>query len=78
MAKYLKIILVIIIGLLIGIIIHGAIEIPVIFLLIGIFKDFFLRVPWNVWLLIHHIFTVIIEFLGIFLAFRSYKKFNRI
>ena len=78
MIKYFKIIFVIIIGLLIGIIIHGAIEIPVIFLLISTFKDFFLRVSWNVWLLIHHIFTVIIEFLGIFLAFRSYKKFNRI
>jgi len=75
MKKYLKITLIIIFGLFIGLIIHGLIEILVIFLLINIFKDFFLKISWGTWLLIHHIFTIVVEILGIVLAFWLDKRF---
>ena len=76
MSKYLKTILTVIIGSLIGLIIHGAIEIPIIFLLTGPFENLFLSVSWNAWILVHHIFTIIIEVFGIVLAFWAFKKFN--
>jgi len=78
MTKYSKTILVIIIGLLLGLIIHGIIEISVILLLTDRFKNLFLRLSWETWVLIHHIFSVIIEILGVVLSFLVYKKFEKV
>ena len=73
----LKTTLLVVTGLLLGFIIHGVIEILVIFILTGGLKNFFIRIPWNTWILIHNIFTVVIEILGIFLALWVYNKFDR-
>ena len=75
MKKYLEITLIIIIGLLLGLLIHGIIEIPAIWILTTWFTSFFISIPWENWLLIHLTFTVIVEILGIFLAFWIYKKY---
>lgn len=75
MKKYLEITLIIIIGLLLGLLIHGIIEIPAIWILTTWFISFFTSISWGNWLLIHHTFTVIVEILGVFLAFWIYKKY---
>ena len=74
MKKYLEITFVIIIGLLLGLVIHGIIEILAIWILTNWFISFFTSISWETWLLIHIIFTIIVEILGIFLAFWIYKK----
>lgn len=66
--------LVIIIGLILGLIIHGLIEIPALWILTNKFSDLFFGTPWNTWLFVHLIFTIIVEILGIFLAFLIYRK----
>jgi len=75
MAKYLKLALVLIIGLILGLTIHGLIEIPALWLLTNWLSDFFFGISWNTWILIHLIFTIIVEILGILIAFRFYKKY---
>jgi len=77
MIKYLKIILVVLIGLILGLIIHGVIEILAILILTIWLSNLFLSISWTVWLWIHFVFTVIVEILGIVLAFRIYKKHNK-
>lgn len=77
LSDFLKFILVLTIGLLVGIIIHGIIEIPVLWVLTNIFQDFFSKVSWQVWILIHHIFSIIVEILGVFLTFRLYRKYEK-
>ncbi len=74
MKEYLKNTLISVIGLLLGLIIHGLIEIPVIYLLINVFTGLFSRFSWRTWVLIHHILTVVIEVLGLVLAFRIFEK----
>lgn len=74
MVKYLKIILVIIIGLLLGLIIHGLIEIPALWFLTNKFGDLFFGVSWNTWVFVHLVFTIVVEILGIFLALWIYRK----
>lgn len=77
MGKYIKYILIFIIGIILGIIVHGIIEIPAIILLTNNFKELFLRISWSTWILIHNIFTAIIEILGVIFAFWIYKKFEK-
>jgi len=73
MTKYLKIFLVLIIGLILGLIIHGLIEIPALWLLTNYLSDLFFGITWSAWLWIHLVFTIIIEILGIVLAFWLYS-----
>ena len=75
MKKYLEITLIVIIGLLLGLVIHGIVEILAIWILTTWLISFFISIPWGNWLLIHLIFTVIVEILGVFLAFWIYKKY---
>jgi len=77
MKKYLKFFLVFIIGLLFGLIIHGLIEIPVIFLLTDGLRNLFLKFSWKSWVLIHHIFSIIIEILAVILVFVIYRKYEQ-
>jgi len=77
MKKYLELILIIIIGLLLGLVIHGLIEIPIIWLLTTRFNDFFVSLSWNTWLWVHAVFTVVVEIVGIYLAFWLYKKYKK-
>lgn len=74
MKKYLEITFVIIIGLILGMVIHGLIEIPVIWILITWFTSFFTSISWGNWVLIHLIFTIFVEILGVFLALWIYKR----
>lgn len=74
MIKYLKLVLIIVIGLLLGLILHGIIEIMMIWVLTSWLPDLFLAISWNTWLWIHLIFTIIIEILGLALAFWIYRK----
>ena len=78
MKKYFEFILIIILGLLVGFIIHGLIEIPALWLLRTRLSDLFARTSWNTWLKIHLIFTIVIEILGIALVFGIYKKYGKI
>ncbi|MBZ9572404.1 hypothetical protein KJA15_03675 [Patescibacteria group bacterium] len=77
MRRYLKLTLVIILGLLVGLIIHGVLEILAIWILTTWLNDFFLKVSWSAWFWIHLIFTVIIEILGVILVFKIYKKYEK-
>ncbi len=74
MMKYLKFVLVLIIGLILGLIIHGLIEIPALWLLTNKFSDLFFGTSWSVWVWIHLVFTIIVEILGVFLAFWIFRK----
>ncbi len=76
MSKYLQFSLIIILGLLIGIIIHGLIEIPAIWILVNWLGNLFSAISWPIWLLIHLIFTIICEVLGIVLIFRISKNWR--
>lgn len=78
MRKHLRTVLVFLIGTLLGFIIHGVIEILVIFLLINKFQNVFMAFSWKTWVLIHHIFTVIIGILGVILASLAYKKLKKL
>jgi len=73
MTKYLKIFLVLVIGLILGLIIHGLIEIPAIWFLTNYLSDFFFGISWNTWILIHLIFSIIVEILGVALALWFYS-----
>jgi hypothetical protein len=77
MKKYLEITLIVIIGLLLGLLIHGVVEILAIWVLTTWFISFFTSIAWGNWLLIHHVLTVIVEILGVFLAFWICKKYWR-
>lgn len=66
--------LILIIGLILGLIIHGLIEIPFLWLLRTRFMALFMEMPWFSWLRIHFAFTVITEILGIAVASLFYKK----
>lgn len=72
--RHFKIVLVIIIGLISGLIIHGLIEIPALWVLTHWMEDLFFGTNWNVWLWIHLIFTIVIEILGIIIALFVYQK----
>ncbi len=74
MKKYLENTLIIIIGLLLGLLIHGVVEILAIWILTAWFNSFFASILWGTWLLIHIIFSIITEILGVFLAFWILKK----
>ena len=76
MKEKIKLILFIIIGLLIGFIIHAIIEIPTIWLLTSNFEDFFISISWNTWLVIHFIYTIATEIIGILIALAIYKKYK--
>lgn len=69
MLKYIRFTLIVVFGLILGIIIHSAIEIFAIWLLIHYFQNFFIKISWKGWLFIHFIFTIIIEIVGVILAF---------
>jgi len=75
MKKYLEITLVFIIGLLFGLILHGLIEILLIWLLTDGLRNLFLKFSWQTWVLIHHIFSIIIEILAVILVFHIFKKY---
>ncbi len=75
MKKYLEIILILIIGLILGLLIHGVVEILAIWVLTTWFISFFTSISWGNWLLTHIVFTIFVEILGVFLAFWIYKKY---
>lgn len=66
--------LLLIIGLILGLIVHGLIEIPFLWLLRTRFIALFMEMPWFTWLRIHWAFTVITEILGITVVSLFYKK----
>ena len=72
--KFLKYSLLLIIGLLVGFIIHGLIEIPALWLLRTRFIGLLAQIPWPTWLMIHLIFTIIIEILGIVIIYFFYNS----
>ena len=74
MKKIFKSSLLLILGLLLGFIIHGLIEIPALWLLRTRFISLFMEIPWLAWLRIHSVFTVTTEILGIAIASSFYKK----
>lgn len=74
MKKYFKIILLIFLGLITGLLIHGIIEIVVIRILIV--KNVLMVLSWKTWLDIHFLYSIIIEVLGIILIFWINNKFQ--
>ena len=77
MVKSFKLILVFVIGLLLGLIIHGFVEILAIWILTNWLSDFFFGISWSSWLQIHLVFSIIVEILGVALAFWIYKKYEK-
>jgi len=73
--KGIKLILLSVLGLLVGLVLHGLIEIPALWLLRTRFSDLFFQVPWSSWLNIHLTFTIVMEIVGVALTFLVYKKF---
>jgi len=74
MKKFFKYFLLLIIGLLLGFVIHGLIEIPALWLLRTRFISLFMEIPWLAWLRIHSVFTITTEILGIAITSVFYKK----
>ncbi len=74
MKKPLEITLVIGIGLLLGFFIHGLIEVIAIWVLANWLTSFFASITWANWLLIHLVFTILVEILGVALVFWIYRK----
>ncbi len=79
MKKTIYITLFIILGIMLSTILHGLIEMPVIYLLVSDFKKFSLGLNWSQWYLIHHIMTVVLLLIGILLGtFWGFKFWNKI
>ena len=74
MIDYLKLALAILIGLLLGLVIHGLIEIPALWILTNWMENLFFGTSWNVWLWIHLVFTIVVEILGIIIALFVFRK----
>jgi len=74
MRKSIEILLVLVLGLLVGLVLHGLIEILAIWILTTCLSSFFLRVSWESWLLTHLIYSIVMEVLGIVLVFWLHKK----
>ncbi len=69
----------IVLGILLSNILHGLLEIPVIFLLISDFEKYGLGLTWSQWYLVHHIGTFILLIGGIALGvFWGFKFWNKI
>ncbi|KPJ57178.1 hypothetical protein AMJ49_01015 [Parcubacteria bacterium DG_74_2] len=62
-------------GLFVGLILHGIIEIFTIWILLNFLNNFFLKISWQTWLLIHLLYSIIMEILGVVFTFWVYKKF---
>jgi hypothetical protein len=69
-----QLVLLLILGLLVGLVIHGLFEILAIWVLINRLSCFFFWVSWDTWLLVHLVFSVVVEIIGVVLVFWIYKK----
>jgi len=78
MKKFIYITLFIILGIMLSTIVHGLIEVPVIYLLVSDFKRYSLGLIWSQWYLIHHVMTIVLLIggiaLGAFWGFTFWKK----
>jgi len=74
--KTIYIILAAILGFVLNFIVHGAIEIPVLYLFQKDFEKYGLGLDWQIWVLIHHVGSVTLVItgiiFGIWLGFRWY------
>lgn len=77
MIKYIKFSLVVIIGFIFGLFVHGIVEIFIILFLINWLNNFFFGVSWENWVLVHNIFSIIVEILGVILAILIYRKYEQ-
>jgi hypothetical protein len=66
----------ILLGILLSFILHGVVEIPLLFLF-SQDKSWMLGFSWQVWYLIHYIFTFILLVMGMYFGFRLGKFFWR-
>ena len=73
--KFIYITCFIITGIMLSTIVHGLIEIPVIYILISDFEKYGLGLSWGQWYIIHHIGTVILLVLGVVLGYFFSVKF---
>jgi hypothetical protein len=69
-----KIFLLFLLGLFIGFFFHAYFETIIIWVLLNFFKNFFLKTPFNLWLLIHLIYSILMEVFGVIFVFWLYKK----
>ncbi len=65
MKKELYIFLSVILGFLVSVIIHAAIEIPVLMLFIDDFEKYGMGLDWSFWFAVHHILSVFLAVAGI-------------
>ena len=78
MKKHLKTSLLLILGLLLGLVIHGIIEIPALWILMNKLPCLFYIPSWDTWIKIHLVFTIATEILGIVLVLWINKKYGKI
>lgn len=72
--KKIKFFLFVVLGILLGLTIHGLVEILAIWILLNWLKDLFFGIPWNSWSWIHIVSVAVVEILSLFLVFRVYKR----
>lgn len=77
MKKTIYITLFTILGILLSTIVHGLIEVPVIYILVSDFEKYSLGLSWSDWRLVHHIMTVILfmggVWFGLYFGFKFWK-----
>lgn len=64
----------VLLGIIVSFLVHVAIEIPVIYYLIGDFDERNLGLSWDQWFLIHHIFTVALFAAGVYVGWRQGRR----
>ncbi len=77
MVKKIKNVLVIIIGLISGVIVHGAIEMLSIWFLLHRLQGLFFNFSWDTWYKIDLAFFAVVETITVVVIFRFYKKHEK-
>ncbi len=72
-----KIFLIFIIGLLFGFVTHGLLEILAIWILLTWLTSLFFEVSWSTWYWLHIVSVILLEFVGLTLAFLVYVKYEK-
>ncbi|MFC1656626.1 hypothetical protein ACFL14_01505 [Patescibacteria group bacterium] len=64
-------------GFLIQLIVHAVVEISYIYLLNTDFETYSFGLTWKNWYTIHHLFTIIIVIMGLYIGYKYGKKYSK-
>lgn len=77
MINKVKFVLVFIIGLLFGLIIHGIVEIVAIWFLLSWLTEFFFKISWSAWYIVHIVSLILAEIIALILVIMLYRKYEK-